>query len=135
MGFFPSESPKYSCIILIDSPNNNIGYYGSVVAVPVFKEIAKKLYIKEGLTWDNDLAKKTLNTDSSLYNLNVEFSLTNLDKDLYPDVVGMHVRDALTLLHSAGYKVVVKGDFGNVKRQYPKAETKVNKELAITLFI
>ena len=135
VGFFPSESPKYSCIILIDSPNNNIGYYGSVVAVPVFKEIAKKLYIKEGLTWDNDLSKKTLNTDSSLYNLNVKFSLANLDKDLYPDVVGMHVRDALTLLHSAGYKVVVKGDFGNVKRQYPKAKTKVNKELAITLFI
>ena len=47
----------------------------------------------------------------------------------------MHVRDALTLLNSAGYKVVVKGDFGNVKRQYPKAKTKVNKELAITLFI
>ena len=135
VGFFPSESPKYSCIILIDSPNNNIGYYGSVVAVPVFKEIAKKLYIKEGLTWDNGLAKKTLHTDSSFYNLKVEFSLNNLNQNLYPDVVGMHVRDALTLLNSAGYKVVVKGDFGNVKRQYPKAKTKVNKELAITLFI
>ena len=135
VGFFPSESPKYSCIILIDSPNSNIGYYGSVVAVPVFKEIAKKLYIKEGLTWYNDVSKTTLNTDSSVFNLEFEFSSTNLDKHVYPNVVGMHVRDALTLLNSAGYTVFVQGDFGNVKRQYPKAETKVNKELAITLFI
>ena len=37
MGYFPSEKPKYSCMVLIDKPNPEIGYYGSDVAVPVLK--------------------------------------------------------------------------------------------------
>jgi cell division protein FtsI (penicillin-binding protein 3) len=42
-GYFPADKPKYSCIVIIDSPG---GYqiYGSDVAAPVFKEIADKLY-------------------------------------------------------------------------------------------
>ena len=135
VGFFPSESPKYSCIVLIDSPNNNLGYYGSVVAVPVFKEIAKKLYIQEGLTWYNDVTQQEQNLDSFRYTNHNISNITNISESSYPNVVGMHVRDALAILNSAGYKVIVKGDFGNVKSQYPKPETKVIKELAITLFI
>lgn len=42
-GYFPADKPKYSCIVVIDSPK---GYrkYGSDVAAPVFKEIADKIY-------------------------------------------------------------------------------------------
>jgi cell division protein FtsI (penicillin-binding protein 3) len=43
VGYFPSNDPKYSCIVVIDNPK---GYrqYGSDVAAPVFKEIADKIY-------------------------------------------------------------------------------------------
>tara|TARA_B100001109_G_C18707798_1_gene401065 strand:- start:495 stop:791 length:297 start_codon:yes stop_codon:yes gene_type:complete len=44
VGYFPSEAPKYSCIVVIHKPNKNKGYYGSTVAAPVFKRIAKKIY-------------------------------------------------------------------------------------------
>ncbi|MEM9672219.1 MAG: penicillin-binding protein [Bacteroidota bacterium] len=42
-GYFPSDRPKYSCIIVINHPK---GYqqYGSDVAAPVFKDIADKIY-------------------------------------------------------------------------------------------
>ena len=43
-GYFPAENPKYSCIVVIHKPNKEKGYYGSVVAAPVFKEIAQKIY-------------------------------------------------------------------------------------------
>jgi len=43
VGFFPSNKPKYSCIVLIDNPNPEIGYYGSDVALPVFKNIVDGL--------------------------------------------------------------------------------------------
>ena len=43
VGFFPSNKPKYSCIVLIDNPNPEIGYYGSDVALPVFKNIVNGL--------------------------------------------------------------------------------------------
>src|SRR5258706_3307120 len=42
-GYFPAENPKYSCIVVIYSPSNQL-YYGSDVAAPVFKEIADKIY-------------------------------------------------------------------------------------------
>jgi cell division protein FtsI (penicillin-binding protein 3) len=46
VGFFPSDKPKYSCIITINKPNKKLGYYGSTVAGPVFKNIAEKIMSK-----------------------------------------------------------------------------------------
>jgi len=43
VGYFPADQPKYSCIVVINSPNKDIGYYGSDVAAPVFKRIAEKI--------------------------------------------------------------------------------------------
>ncbi len=45
VGYFPSENPRYSCIVVVNSPSNNI-YYGNLVAGPVFREIADKVYAK-----------------------------------------------------------------------------------------
>ena len=47
VGFFPSDEPKYSCIIMINKPNKQLGYYGSSVAGPVFKNIAEKIMSKQ----------------------------------------------------------------------------------------
>lgn len=43
VGYFPADQPKYSMIIVIDSPNG-LGAYGGDVSAPVFKEIADKIY-------------------------------------------------------------------------------------------
>lgn len=43
VGYFPAEKPLYTCIVIINSPSNGI-YYGGLVAGPVFKEIAEKVY-------------------------------------------------------------------------------------------
>jgi cell division protein FtsI (penicillin-binding protein 3) len=42
-GYFPAEDPVYSCIVVINKPQQN-GIYGSEVAGPVFKRIAEKCY-------------------------------------------------------------------------------------------
>ena len=44
VGYFPAKKPQYSCIVVIHRPNKRLGYYGSTVAAPVFKKIAKKIY-------------------------------------------------------------------------------------------
>ena len=46
VGYFPSDEPKYSCIIVINKPNKTKGYYGNTVAAPVFKRIAEKIFSK-----------------------------------------------------------------------------------------
>ncbi|MFZ1615855.1 MAG: penicillin-binding protein [Flavobacteriales bacterium] len=43
VGYFPAQAPKYSCIVVVSSPSQR-GIYGNVVAGPVFKEIAEKIY-------------------------------------------------------------------------------------------
>ena len=136
VGFFPSNKPKYSCIVLIDTPNKEKGFYGSQVAIPAFKEIAKNIYIQEGLRWNNtDLDNPMkLNSFVSEFSSNYDTLKNSISKNYYPSVVGMHLRDAIFLLEKIGYKVIIEGGLGNVKKQYPKANTQIKKDLAITLF-
>jgi len=42
VGYFPADNPKYSCIVVVNNPTMG-SYYGSVVAAPVFREIADKV--------------------------------------------------------------------------------------------
>ena len=42
-GYFPAESPRYSCIVVIADTKSGI-YYGSSIAGPVFRELANKVY-------------------------------------------------------------------------------------------
>ena len=136
VGYFPSNAPKYSCFVLIDTPNKEKGFYGSQVAVPVFKEIAEQIYLKEGLKWSPIPSLNSRSITHSLKDVldeyyNREATVANN----YPSVVGLHIRDAVFLLENAGYHVIVKGNFGYVKKQYPKPNTPIKNDLAITLFI
>jgi cell division protein FtsI (penicillin-binding protein 3) len=42
-GYFPAENPQYTVIVVINEPRKG-QYYGALVAGPVFKEIADKIY-------------------------------------------------------------------------------------------
>ncbi len=46
VGYFPADNPQYSCIVLISHPRQG-GIYGSQVALPVFREIADKIYFTQ----------------------------------------------------------------------------------------
>ncbi|MDR2802105.1 MAG: PASTA domain-containing protein [Prevotellaceae bacterium] len=45
VGFFPSEAPKYSAIVVLYSEVTKDNFYGATWAAPVFKQIADKLYV------------------------------------------------------------------------------------------
>jgi cell division protein FtsI (penicillin-binding protein 3) len=45
-GYFPADNPKYSAIVVIDSPKG-FAAYGGDVSAPVFKEIADKIYAQD----------------------------------------------------------------------------------------
>lgn len=55
-GYFPADKPKYSAIVVIDSPKG-FNAYGGDVSAPVFKEIADKIFAQ-----DLKLNKKTAPT-------------------------------------------------------------------------
>ena len=43
VGYFPADNPKYTCIVVVNAPSKNV-YYGNLVAGPIFKEVADKVY-------------------------------------------------------------------------------------------
>ena len=74
VGYFPAEKPKYSCIVVINKPNKNKGYYGSDVAAPVFKRIAEKIssrnpvienYIYSEMIKNIEISQKEYTTNSN----------------------------------------------------------------------
>lgn len=50
-GFFPSDNPKYTCVVVISNPVGE--YYGGKVAGPVFKEIAEKYFAHQSIETEN----------------------------------------------------------------------------------
>jgi len=43
-GYFPADQPEYTCIVLIKTKPHAEKHFGGMLAAPVFKEIATKLY-------------------------------------------------------------------------------------------
>jgi len=43
VGYFPADEPKYTCIVVVIAPSKDV-YYGNLVAGPIFKKIADKVY-------------------------------------------------------------------------------------------
>jgi cell division protein FtsI (penicillin-binding protein 3) len=42
-GYFPTDDPEFSCIVVVNAPSEDV-YYGNLVAGPIFREIADKVY-------------------------------------------------------------------------------------------
>ena len=83
-GYFPADNPKYSCIVVVNAPSKNV-YYGNLVAGPVFKEIADKVYATNFEMHEN-LNIKNRNIDEKIkipytknsYKDELKYTLTNL---------------------------------------------------------
>lgn len=63
-GYFPADNPQYSCIVVIKNKPFARKYYGALVAGPVFREIADKLY---AMNADKDNSSYAFKKDSSAY--------------------------------------------------------------------
>ena len=156
-GYFPADQPKYSCIVVVYAPGNDV-YYGASVACPVFKEIADKVY-----ALDVDMHKELKDIPDSAYaglpvakaglvkpmetvSRKMKLPVTDVDgswinknaKPLYikenvvPSVIGMGLRDAIYLLESQGLSVKPIGRGAVVKQSIPSGE-KINKGQQITI--
>lgn len=152
-GFFPYDNPKYTCIVVINDPK--LPYRGPAVSSGVvLKNMALKLYARSMLN-DNPEFKETPKT-ADTKGPTVYASFDNkrnakLHSELelgktqairrpapcnsageVPDVKGVSIREALTLLESMGYSVKFEG-VGYVYAQSPEAGTKAGPGTRINL--
>ena len=122
VGYFPVDQPKYSCIVVIHRPNKAKGYYGSTVAAPVFKAIAKKIFnnIPYTITLDQNEITSALETP------------IEEKQSIMPNVAGLTEDQAIDQLKAIGLEVVLQGK-GTVKSQWPEAGTAISKEQKVKL--
>lgn len=81
-GYFPADNPKYSCIVVVNAPSNNV-YYGNLVAGPIFKEIADKVYatnlnIHPPLSIEKQLTAMPVSKNGSKEDLNKVLQVLNV---------------------------------------------------------
>ena len=120
VGYFPVEKPKYSCIVVIHKPNKNKGYYGSTVAAPVFKRIAKKIF--------NDTPKVIKIKETDLNTL--LFKKSNRVK--IPNLYGVTRKVAENILKEKGIRYKISGK-GKVINQSIKAGSFVDNNIQLII--
>lgn len=131
-GYFPADEPKYSCIVVIHKPNPKIGYYGSTVAAPVFRSIAKKIYSDTPLVDEIERAQfASLKEDESTDKYN---EIAKKYKTIMPNLVGMPAMDAISILENNGLNVKLIGE-GRVVKQSISAGTKIKSQTQINLIL
>ncbi len=129
-GYFPVDNPQYSCIVVIHKPQKELGYYGNIVAAPVFKKVAEKIFNDTPLVDEVSAqvtAHSVIKKSYARYN---ELSKTHVA--ILPDVIGMPAMDAIALLENMGLQVKVNGK-GKVIKQSLKAGVKIEKHQKISL--
>ncbi|UFH36755.1 penicillin-binding protein [Flavobacterium acetivorans] len=131
VGYFPSDKPKYSCIVVVHKPStarNN--YYGADVAGPVFKRIAQKIFTDAPST--NEIKKLNRKIPKQEESYNTYFAKVQKQQQSIPNVKGMPAMDAIALLENLGLKVRAVG-IGKVKNQSLQAGQDIMKNATITL--
>ena len=124
VGYFPADKPKYSCIVVIHKPNKKMGYYGNIIAAPVFKKIADKIY---SLT---PTYKKTITIEQKdLNKIMEENSLVIVDNN-FSVIKGKNLKNVLPKLENLGYIVRISGR-GNVIKNYKVNSTKKSIEVEL----
>ena len=131
VGYFPTDKPKYSCIVVVHKPRttqNN--YYGADVAGPVFKRIAQKIFT------DSPSTNEIKNIKRANKKQDIDFadcySKSHIIKGLVPNVKGMSGMDAVALLENLGLKVKAIG-VGKVKKQSVEGGQRLDKNATIIL--
>ena len=122
--------------MIVNAPSNSV-YYGNLVAGPVFKEIADKVYatrffdtpqepahsppkVKKGYADDTEYLLADLGVmhmyggkEKWIESFSDEDTLRlkklELIENLVPNVIGMGLKDAIFLLENSGLKVTVQG--------------------------
>ena len=129
-GYFPAENPKYSCIVVIHKPNKSKGYYGNVVAAPVFKKIAQKIYSETPIVQEQKFSNeiniiKEDDNDTNPYYM-------SLNSSIMPDLSKMELMDAIALLENFGMKVIIQGKGKKINQSIKKGK-RIKKDQKIIL--
>jgi len=121
-GYFPTENPQYSCIVVVSEPQKN-ATHGGDLAAPVFRDLSDRV-VGTRLTYhqqqsiSSKQAPPKIKGNQYSYNkfcnnigikLSPKSPLPKVKTNLVQDVVGMTIRDAIYILEKQGLDVSFEG--------------------------
>ncbi len=142
VGFFPSRKPAVTVLVVIDTPRLG-GYYGGVVAGPVFKRIAEAAIQHIGLPRSVNpeqpvivarLSDRPVTPVAFGANAVLPAAATPSRDGLMPDLRGLSARSAVRALARAGFTPRVAGQ-GVVTAQDPMAGTALGPGTSVRLWL
>ncbi|MCQ2117341.1 MAG: transpeptidase family protein [Bacteroidales bacterium] len=152
VGFFPSNAPKYSAIVVLYSGKTAGVFYGATWAGPVFKKMAEYLYSVSPQNWGAEeehghpgrpvLSKASEEAQETVFaELGINGGKTvparvighlPATDTIMGDYTGMGLKNALYLLEKEGYVVSFSGS-GRVVAQSPSPGSHVSKGAQVHL--
>ncbi len=145
-GFFPANDPKYVIFIGIDHPKRN-GYYGSVVAAPLFSKIASYVVRKTGINpeipTENNLGKVTPSNEKKLtpeihdlaVSINNNAELTEAETvTAVPYLKTLTMREVIGIASEQKIKVKFVGS-GKVEKTVPEQGQTFNQNRDLTVIL
>jgi len=131
-GFFPADNPKYSCIVVIHEPDKSVGYYGADVSGPVFKRIAQKIFTDTPII--DEVQSLQVENASVENEFESYYDIAQTFKTIMPNVIGLPVMDAVSLLENMDVDVEVEiTGSGIIKNQSINKNTKLKNRQLIVL--
>jgi len=124
VGYFPADHPKYSMIVVVHKPNPEKGYYGNIVAAPVFKTLAEYIYGKTPR--EIQLVKMAPQIFEKTEKIVEKY------KTVMPDLRGLPSKDALYILENMGLKVRINGSGKVISQSIPRG-TRIKKQQEVEL--
>jgi len=168
IGFFPKEDPQYTIAVVVRTSRNSKNYYGGLLALPVFQEVANRLYATHVKTPKTYVTTDSLHRTPELKKLHAtQFStiasalgmkprrsretgwihsakeasdqkwdtkVMMIDSKSVPNVQGMGLRNAMTVLESRGLRVIPLGK-GKVGKQSLEPGAAILKGQTITIHL
>ena len=124
-GFYPSENPKYSCIVCIKK--SGLPASGGGQCGPVFSELAQYVMAKGVFRNAEEAADST-----SVFVAPEVKELPQTETGVMPDVTGLGVRDGVNILEALGVKVRLVGN-GAIQKQSIPAGKKISDGQTVIL--
>jgi cell division protein FtsI (penicillin-binding protein 3) len=106
VGYLPAEDPKVLCLVMLDHPKEG-GYTGGLTSAPIFKAIAEKVVASSA--WSQKAERGVI---------------AQRQRIVVPDVVGLEVEVATSMLSGNGFDVQELGGGKVVLRQSPSCGTR-----------
>ncbi len=129
VGFLPADNPQFLIGVMVDEPKSE--YYASLVATPLFKKIAEHSLqiLNRGPSQVVSQTKAKPRKDVSAPK---ELVKSTNGKWVMPDLKGLTLNEAMTLLNQYVEKVQVSGN-GYVVSQTPETGASLDEESSVSL--